>query len=91
MEKKESLTDALSDLKKKGYEADLNFEIDTDSLYGSELDLRLDTEQFQVDETECVGDDTKPEEDVVVIAISSSTGVKGVIVDESRMCNPTVR
>ncbi|HEY4064416.1 MAG TPA: hypothetical protein VGM30_21065 [Puia sp.] len=84
MENKESLAEALSDLKKKGYEADLNFETETVSLYGRELDLRLDTEQFQVDGTECIGDDTKPDEVLVVIAISSSTGVKGVIVDEER-------
>jgi hypothetical protein len=34
MENKESLTYALSDLKKKGYEADFTFELETASVYG---------------------------------------------------------
>jgi hypothetical protein len=84
MENNESLGGVLSDLKKKGYEADLNFETETFALDGSDLDMRLHPEAFQVDEVDRVDDKLHPKEDAVVYAISSCTGVKGVVVDKQQ-------
>ena len=75
----ESLVDALDDLKKRGYEAD--FETQTDCLYCSNLDLRLYEEEFHVDEVYRFEGDSDPENNSVLYAISSSTGVKGVLID----------
>jgi hypothetical protein len=82
MDKNESLREALSDLKKMGYEADLNFETDTFALYGSDLDMRLNPEAFHVDEIDRINDKPHPDDGAMVYAISYSIGIKGVVVDE---------
>ena len=81
MENIESLGDALSDLKKRGYDADLNFETNTFALYGGDLDMRLNPEGFHVDEIDRTGDETHPNDRAVVYAITSATGIKGIVVD----------
>ena len=48
MKNYESLVAALDDLRKRGYAAD--FATDTICLYCGDLDLRLDPEDFHVDE-----------------------------------------
>jgi len=75
----ESLVDALNDLKKRGYVAD--FATDTVCLYCGELDIRLNPEEFQVDEVYRFDGDSSPDDNSVVYAISSSAGVKGTLVD----------
>jgi hypothetical protein len=75
----ESLVDALNDLKKRGYEAD--FATETVCLYCSDLDLRLNPEEFHVDEIHRFDGDASPDGNSVIYAISSSTGVKGTLVD----------
>ena|ERR1700754_3118816 len=75
----ESLVDALDDLKERGYEAD--FETQSVCLYCGDLDLRLNPEEFTVDEVHRFEGDSNPDDSAVVYAISSSTGVKGVLVD----------
>ena len=82
MENFEPVGKALSDLKKRGYEADLYFEEDPFGLYCGDLDMRLNPEAFHVDEAVRVEDEKCPEEKVVVYAISYCSGVKGVVVDE---------
>ena len=52
MKNYESLNDALSGLKKKGYEDD--FITTSFSLYCSDLDLKLDSESFHIDEIDGV-------------------------------------
>ena len=81
MENSESLNDTLSDLKKRGYDADLSFETNTFSLYGGDLDMRLNPEGFHVDEIDRTRDEAHPNDDAVVYAITSATGIKGVLVD----------
>lgn len=81
MENIESLGDALSDLRKRGYNVDLNFEINIFALYGGDLDMRLNPEGFHVDEIDRTGDEAHPNEDAVVYAITSATGIKGIVVD----------
>ncbi|GGA94897.1 phosphoribosylpyrophosphate synthetase [Puia dinghuensis] len=81
MENNDSLGEVLSNLKEKGYKADLNFETDTFALYGGDLDMRLNPEEFHVDEIDRIGNGSHPNNDAIVYAISVSTGVKGVLVD----------
>ena len=79
MKNYESVADALDDLRKRGYEAD--FETQSPCLYCSDLDLRLIEEEFHVDEVYRFEEDSYPDHNAVVYAISSSTGIKGTIVD----------
>lgn len=78
MKNYESLDDALSDLKKKGYEDD--FATESFCLYCSDLDMRLDPEDFHVDEIDRVEGNSNPGDSATVYAISSSAGAKGTLV-----------
>lgn len=77
MKNYESLSCALNDLKKKGYDAD--FTTETDCLYCSDLDIRLNPDEFHVDEIIHVDGGTNPNDNSLIYAISSATGVKGTI------------
>lgn len=79
MKSYESITHALDDLRKRGYEAD--FETQTICLYCGDLDIRLDPEDFHVDEIYRFEGDSNQVDNAIIYAISSSTGVKGIIVD----------
>jgi hypothetical protein len=81
MENYESVGEALSGLKKKGYETDLDFETDSFCLYCSDLDMRLNPEAFHVDETVRIDGHRHPDDSAVVYAISSCSGIKGTVVD----------
>ncbi len=78
MENSKSLADALSDLRDRGYKTD--FSIETFCLYCGDLDMRLNPEQFKVDEEYRFGGDDAHEEDTVLVAITSSNGIKGILV-----------
>ena len=79
MENYTSPEDALEDLRNRGYNTDL----DTDSfcLYCSDLDLRLNPQAYHVDDTIEVEDPSRPDGSETVYAVSTYTGVKGIIVD----------
>jgi len=79
MKNYESLVDALDDLRKRGYEAD--FEPQSNSLYCSALDLRLEEEEFHIDEVYRFDGNATAPDNSVVYAFTSPTGVKGTIVD----------
>jgi hypothetical protein len=79
MKNYDSFPEALDDLKKRGYDAD--FETDSFCLYCGDLDLRLNEGEFHVDELYRFEEDADPDNNAVIYAISSSTGVKGTIVD----------
>lgn len=79
MKNYESMVDALSDLRKRGYEAD--FETETACLYCSDLDIRLNPEAFHVDEVYRFESDSTPDDNSILFAISSTTGLKGTLVD----------
>ena len=81
MKNYESLIDALDDLRKRGYDAD--FELQSNCLYCSKLDLRLYEEEFHMDEVYRFEGDPNPGDNAVVYALTSPTGVKGIIVDGS--------
>jgi len=85
MKNYESPGDALADLKKRGYEAD--FEAHPLGLYSEDLDLRLDPEEFKIDETYRFNGNSGPDDNSYVFAISSASGVKGTMVDETGTFN----
>src|SRR5262245_56092853 len=74
-----SLADALSDLRNRGYKTD--FSVNTFCLYCGDLDMRLDPEEFKVDEEYRFGGDASHAEDTVLVAITSANGTKGILVD----------
>lgn len=80
MKNYESLAGILSDLKKTGYKED--FEIEPYCLYCGDLDLRLDPDDFHVDEVyRFKGNANASPQYPVLYAISTSGGVKGILVD----------
>ena len=79
MKNYKSLTDALHDLKSRGYEA--NFETESFCLYCGDLDMRLDPEEFKVDEEYRFEGDSNHDEDAILVAITSLSGIKGTLVD----------
>lgn len=79
MKSYESIVDALNDLRKRGYEAD--FEPQNNCLYCRELDMRLNEEEFHIDEVYRFEGNSNPDDNAVLFALTSPTGVKGTIVD----------
>ena len=78
MKNYQSLIDAMSDLRKKGYEDD--FTTESFGLYSGDLDMRLDPEDFHVDEIDRVEEKSNPGDGPMLYAISSSAGVKGTLI-----------
>src|SRR5690348_5673936 len=75
----ESLIDALTDLHARGYKEE--FRKEPTCLYCYALDLWIAPEQFNIDEFYLLGDNSDPSEMSVVYAISSYTGIKGILID----------
>jgi hypothetical protein len=75
------LGEVVSDLQQKGYCTDLSFETDPSALYGGDLDMRLNPDAFHIDEIDRIGDESKPDDGAVVYAISTTGGVKGIIIN----------
>jgi hypothetical protein len=87
MKNNESLNDTLRDLRKKGYKDD--FTTSSFGLYCGDLDLRLDPEDFHVDEIDQVEEDSNPADNVTLYAISSSMGVKGTFLVNAENAGPS--
>ena len=81
MKNYDSLADALDDLRKRGYESD--FATETVCLYCGDLDIRFDPQDFHIDEVYRFEKDANPEDNSILFAITSSSGVKGILVDSS--------
>jgi hypothetical protein len=75
----ETLTDALEDLKKRGYASDFNLQ--PDAIECGALDLKLRPEDFHVDEIYRFEGMNDPDDSTILFAVNSTAGVKGVIVD----------
>ena len=75
----ETLSEAISHLKKNGYHEDFN--LHPDWIECIPLDLRLKPEQFHIDEVHRFEGMTNPDDNEVLYAISSSGGVKGLLID----------
>jgi len=79
MENYISPEDAMSDLKKKGYKTDLDFESDPFGLYSGDLDMRLNPGAYHVDQRIHFDEPLNPDGSEDVYAITSSTGEKGFL------------
>ena len=78
MKNYESPAAALDDLRKRGY--DVDFEPQSNCLYCDDLDMRLNEEEFHIDEVYRFEGASGSEDDSVVYALTSNTGVRGTIV-----------
>jgi hypothetical protein len=79
MKKNKNVAEVLDDLRKRGYDSD--FETQTFCLYCSDLDMRLNPEEFHIDESYRLEDDPGPGENTIVYAISTAEGIKGILTD----------
>ncbi len=82
MQNNESLDNALTELKDKGYKDE--FEAEPFCLYCSDLDMRLNPDEFHVDAIYNFEESGQSEDNAVVYAISSAHGIKGLVVDPSQ-------
>ena len=74
-----TLTDATTDLKKRGYNADLNLK--PTCIECPSYNLQLYPEDFTIDEFHRFEGMSNPSDNSIVYAISSNSGIKGVLVD----------
>ena len=75
----ETLSEAMIALKQSGYNVDFN--IQSDRIESSDSKYKLKPEEFHVDEVHRFEGMTNPDDSAVLYAISSSKGVKGLLVD----------
>lgn len=75
----DTLIDAFNDLKTRGYSNDFNLQ--PEAIECSPLNLKLRPEDFHVDEIYRFEGLTDPDDSTILFAVSSTAGVKGVIVD----------
>jgi hypothetical protein len=75
----DTLTQALNDLKKRGYTE--NFSLRPFSIECPSLALQLNPEEFTIDEYYRFEGNSDPDDNSIVYAISGKDGLKGVLVD----------
>jgi hypothetical protein len=75
----ETVTEALNDLKTRGFAADFN--IQSNAIECRELNLQLNPADFEIVEFYRFEGDSNPGDEEVVYAIESKEGLKGVLVD----------
>ena len=74
-----TLSEAMKDLKDRGYVSDFN--LHPEWIESVPLNLKLGPAQFHVDEVHRFEGMTNPDDSSVLYAISTSLGVKGLLVD----------
>jgi hypothetical protein len=74
-----TLSQAINDLKSRGYTQDLNLK--SSHIECPELDIQLHPEDFIIDEFYRFEGMSNTDDNSIVFAISSKQGVKGVLVD----------
>jgi len=75
----ETLSVAITDLKKRGYIHDFN--LHPEWIECPPLNLQLKPTEFHVDEVHRFEGMTNPDDSSILMAIQSSTGIKGLLVD----------
>ena len=75
----ETLSEAIHSLKSRGYVNDFN--LHPDWIECPPLNLQLRPSEFHVDEVHRFEGMTDPDDSAILFAISSSAGVKGLLVD----------
>src|SRR5688572_4742577 len=74
-----TLSEAINDLKKRGYKEDFNLK--PTCIECAPLSLQLHPEDFVVDEFHRFEGMSNPDDNSIVFAISSKDGIKGTLVD----------
>src|SRR4051794_20793498 len=75
-----TMTDVINDLRKQGYDKDLNLRMNR--LHCAGLETELSPEDFEVDETYRFEGETDPADEAIVYAISSEKfHLKGILVN----------
>lgn len=75
----DTLTEAITDLKGRGYIHDFN--LHPEWIECPPLNLQLKPAEFHVDEVYRFEGMTNPDDSSILLAIRSSTGIKGLLVD----------
>lgn len=75
----DTLSEAMFYLKNRGYVQDFN--LHPDWIECPPLKLKLEPDQFHVDQVHRFEGMTNPDDSAILFAISSSNGVKGLLVD----------
>ncbi|HEY9008913.1 phosphoribosylpyrophosphate synthetase [Ohtaekwangia sp.] len=79
MQSFETLSEAINHLKRKGYTSDFN--LHPDWIESAPLNLRLMPQEFHVDAVYRFEGMTNPDDNTILFAISSTSGVKGLLID----------
>jgi hypothetical protein len=74
-----TLSEAINDLKKRGYKEDFNLQ--PTCLECASLNLEIHPEDFVVDEFHRFEGMSNPDDNSIIFAISSKDGTKGTLVD----------
>jgi hypothetical protein len=78
----ETVSEAVNDLKKRGYSADLSMEAEKDCLFEHSTKTQLSPKDFTIDEVYRFEGMTDPGDEMIVYAISSTEkNIKGVVVN----------
>ena len=75
----DTVSEAINDLKERGYTLDFNLE--TDKLVCNALPLSLQPGEFEITETYRFEGESNPDDEAIVYAIESKHGHKGVLVN----------
>jgi hypothetical protein len=75
----DTVTEAVTDLKKRGYTHDFN--IRDNRLTGDHLDKDYGHEDFEIDEVYRFEGPSDPADEAVVFAIEAPSGAKGILVN----------
>ncbi len=75
----DTLSEALSDLEKRGYTH--NFNLECDCIVCKSIDLKLNPEEFEITEYYRFEGESDPDDSEIVYAITSKEGVKGTLVN----------
>ena len=75
----ETLSEAIGALQSRGYSADFN--LHPEWIECPPLNLKLKPDDFHVDEVHRFEGMTDPDDSAVLYAVSSSSGVRGLLVD----------
>lgn len=78
----DTVTEAISGLKKRGYSMDFNIQTEKECLICHSDELSLSAHEFQIDEVYRFEGDSDPGDEMIVYAISSDDhGAKGTLVN----------
>lgn len=78
----DTVTEAIRDLKSRGYTEDLNIPENDDCIICGNSNHILSPDEFEIDETYRFEGDTDPGDEMIVFAISSEKhGIRGILVN----------